>query len=499
MSNHSLSSVKRELFARLLQKRGLRSGDREPITRRPGPGPCLLSFAQRRLWFVDQLESGAAAYNIPLAVRLEGQLDVTALERSLNEVERRHEVLRTVFALDAEQQPVQVVQPWRPRSLPVRELPGATPAEREHAARQATLEEARRPFSLQQGPLWRAELLRLADHEHILLLTMHHIISDGWSMGILIREIATLYEAFSQGAASPLSELTIQYADFARWQRNWLHGAVLDEQMQFWREQLSGELPAIELPTDHPRPKHQSYRGERQSFQLNAALTERLKQLSREHDATLFMTLLAGFQTLLHRYSGQEDIVVGTPIANRNRAEIEDLIGFFVNTLVLRTRLNGEQTFTDLLGQVREVTLGAYAHQDVPFEKLVEELQPERDTSRHPLFQVVFVLQNAPVALPQLSGLTVTNLNVEPETAKFDIVVNVHETAEGLAGVIAYNTDLFDAPTLTRLMNHYESLLEAIVAHPSAPLKSFDLLTEEEKHILETKIEVEDLSGSFCF
>ena len=492
MSNHSLSEVKRELFARLLQKRGLRAGDREPITRRQESGPCVLSFAQRRLWFMDQLESGSAAYNIPLAVRLEGNLDVAALERSLNEVERRHEVLRTVFAWDADQQPVQVVQLSRERSLPVRHVDGV-------AVRQATIEEARRPFILQEGPLWRAELLRLEDQTHILLLTMHHIISDGWSMGIFIREVATLYEAFSTGVESPLNELSIQYADFAHWQRNWLQGEVLDQQMKYWREQLSGELPVIELPTDHRRPQHQSFRGERQSFQLNAALTERLKQLSLEHDATLFMTLLAGFQTLLHRYNGQNDIVVGTPIANRNRAEIEDLIGFFVNTLVLRTRLDDDQKFTDLLAQVKETTLGAYAHQDVPFEKLVEELQPERDNSRHPLFQVVFVLQNAPVALPQLSGLKVTNLNVEPETAKFDIVVNLHETESGLAGVIAYNTDLFDAETITRLMNHYESLLEDVVAQPSAPLKSFDLLTEEEKLILETKIEVEELSGSFSF
>lgn len=499
MSNHALSEVKRELFARLLQKRGLRAGDREPITRRKESGPCPLSFAQRRLWFMDQLESGSAAYNIPLAVQLEGTLDVAALERSLNEVERRHDVLRTVFAWDADQQPVQVVQPWRKRTLPVRELPGATIAKREAAARQAAAEEARRSFDLQQGPLWRAELLRLDEQTHILLLTMHHIISDGWSMGILIREVATLYEAFSTGNESPLPELSIQYADFAQWQRSWLQGAVLDQQMKFWREQLSGELPVIELPTDHRRPQHQSFRGERQSFHLNAALTDRLKQLSHEHDATLFMTLLAGFQTLLHRYSGQNDIVVGTPIANRNRAEIEDLIGFFVNTLVLRTRLDGDRKFTGLLAQVREVTLGAYAHQDVPFEKLVEELQPERDNSRHPLFQVVFVLQNAPVALPQLSGLKVTNLNIEPETAKFDIVVNLHETEAGLAGVIAYNTDLFDAETITRLMNHYESLLEDMVAQPSAPLKSFDLLTEEEKLILETKIEVEELSGSFSF
>lgn len=499
MPNHPLSNVKRELFARLLQKRGLRAGNREPITRRQESGPCVLSFAQRRLWFMDQLESGSAAYNVPLAVRLEGNLDVAALERSLNEVERRHEVLRTVFAWDADQQPVQVVQPPRERTLPVRKMDGVTKTEREAAARAATVEEARRPFVLQEGPLWRAELLRLEEQTHILLLTMHHIISDGWSMGIFIREVATLYEAFSEDAASPLTELSIQYTDFAHWQRNWLQGDVLDQQMKYWREQLSGELPVIELPTDHRRPQHQSFRGERQSFHLNAALTERLKQLSRDEDATLFMTLLAGFQTLLHRYNGQNDIVVGTPIANRNRAEIEDLIGFFVNTLVLRTRLDGDQKFTDLLAQVRETTLGAYAHQDVPFEKLVEELQPERDNSRHPLFQVVFVLQNAPVALPQLSGLKVTNLNVEPETAKFDVVVNLHETEAGLAGVIAYNTDLFDAETITRLMNHYESLLEDVVAQPSAPLKSFDLLTEEEKLILETKIEVEELSGSFSF
>ncbi|HEU4712852.1 MAG TPA: condensation domain-containing protein [Pyrinomonadaceae bacterium] len=488
----SLSPVKRQLFARLMQQRGLRAGSRESITPREQSGPCRLSFAQQRLWFMDQMESGSPAYNIPLAVRLDGVLDVAALERSLNEVERRHEVLRTVFALDNEQQAVQVVQPWQQRRLNVRSVTV-------QAARDAVDEEARRPFNLQQGPLWRAELLQIEPSVHILLLTMHHIISDGWSMGIFIREVAQLYEAFANNAASPLPELSIQYADFAHWQRNWFQGDVLNEQMKFWREQLSGELPTLELPTDYRRPQQQTYRGARQSFHLNAALTERLKQLSREHDTTLFMTLLAGFQTLLHRYSGQEDIIVGTPIANRNRAEIEDLIGFFVNTLVLRTRLLPTHTFSELLAQVREVTLGAYAHQDVPFEKLVEELQPDRDNSRHPLFQVVFVVQNAPIALPQIQGLSVTNLNVEPQTAKFDIVVNLHETENGLSGVLAYNIDLFEDDTISRLLKHYESLLEEIVDQPFAPLKSFDLLTEEEKLILETRIEVEELSESFCF
>lgn len=450
----------------------------------PGIADLPLSFAQQRLWFMDQLESNSAAYNIPLAVRLEGKLDVSALQRSLNEVERRHEVLRTVFALDAEQQPVQVVQPWRERTLSVRQMAGETPAEREGAAYETASEDARRPFELQKGPLWRAELLRLEDETHILLLTMHHIISDGWSMAIFVREVATLYESFSAGAKSPLSDLAIQYSDFAQWQRGWLQGEVLEQQMNFWREQLSGELPVLELPTDHRRPRQQSFRGERQTFQLSATLSERLKQLSREQDATLFMTLLAGFQTLLHRYSGQNDIVVGTPIANRNRAEIEDLIGFFVNTLVLRTHLDGKQTFTALLNQVRETTLGAYAHQDVPFEKLVEELQPERDTSRHPFFQVMFIFQNAPVEKLQLPGLTIDPIENFSGSVKFDLVLNMHETEANLAGSVEYNADLFSATTIERMLGHLKTILESIAETPDTRLAELSLIGDAERQQL---------------
>ena len=494
-----LSQVKRDLFARLTRKQRVGSGDRDRIAPRKQFSPCPLSFAQQRLWFMDQLEVGSTAYNIPMAVWLGGRLNTPALERSLNEVVRRHEVLRTSFGIDAEQKPVQIISPAQAMPLPVIDLRDVAPADREQeAARQATAE-AQRPFTLQHGPLLRVTLLRFGSTEHVLLLTMHHIISDGWSMSLLIGEIATLYQAFFQGQASPLSELSIQYADFARWQRDWLQGDVLEEQMAYWREQLAGELPVLDLPTDYPRPQQQGHQGARQTFTLSAELTESLKHLSRREGVTLFMTLLAGFETLLYRYSGQEEIVIGAPLANRNRPEIEELIGFFVNTLVLRIRLRERMTFGELLAQVREVTLSAYTHQDVPFEKLVEELQPQRDTSHTPLFQVIFSWQNDLIPPPQLPGLTVKNLEVELGTAKFDLVLNLHDTGRELTGVMAYNTDLFEANTIARLLTHFQNLLASIVAQPSAPIKTLDLLTPQEKLILDKTVEVAELSESFSF
>ena len=350
--------------------------------------------------------------------------------------------------------------------------------------RRLAAEEFRRPFDLAHGPLLRVNLLRLGDKEHILLLTLHHIISDGWSMGILVQEMATLYEAFSHGTVPSLPELPIQYADFAEWQREWLQGEVLESQISYWKEQLGGNLPIVELPTDHPRPAVQTYRGKRKSRVLRKTLHEALKALSQREGVTLFMTLLAAFQTLLHRYTGQDDIIVGSATANRNRLEIEGLIGFFVNTLVLRTDLSGNPTFRELLKRVREVALGAYAHQDLPFDKLVEELQVPRDLSYNPLFQVMFVLQNAPMEPLQLSGLTLSPLEAETDTAKFDLTLELTEGPEGLTSSIEYNTDLFDSDTIERMVGHFQTLLQGIVANPDARLSELPLLTEPERHQL---------------
>ncbi|HEY6190004.1 MAG TPA: amino acid adenylation domain-containing protein, partial [Pyrinomonadaceae bacterium] len=374
-----------------------------------------LSFGQQRLWFLDQLEPGNPAYLMPAALRLDGKLKVSTLEQAFSEIVRRHESLRTNFAL-VDGQPVQIIAPAQPVTLSITDLSQLATDEREAEARRLAGAEAQRPFDLSAGPLLRVSLLKLAEDEHILLFTMHHIISDGWSIGVLVKEVTTLYEAFSAGQSSSLPELPIQYADFAHWQREWLQGEVLDAQLSYWREQLA-DAPVLQLPTDRPRPAVQSYRGAHHSVRLDAALTDELKRISRQEGVTLFMLLLAAFQTLLSRYSGQEDIVVGSPIANRTRAEVEGLIGFFVNTLVLRTRLEGRPSFREVLGRVREAALGAYAHQDVPFEMLVEELEPERDMSRTPLFQVMFVLQNAPQESVMLSDLSISGVAVEAGTA----------------------------------------------------------------------------------
>ncbi len=442
-----------------------------------------LSFAQQRLWFLDQYEPGSSVYNVPSAQRLRGPLDIGALEHSLGEIVGRHEALRTTFSV-VEGEPVQVIAPAASISLPVSDLSHFADSEREEEAQRLATAEARRPFDLSQGPLFRATLIRLDEDDHILLCSMHHIVSDGWSIGVLYRELSVLYQAFSQGHPSPLAGLPIQYADYAVWQREWLKGDELDRQLSYWKKQLEGAPAVLNLPTDRPRPAVQSHRGARQSITLSKELSEKLKGLSRTQGVTLFMTLLAAFQTLLYRYTGQEDIVVGSPIANRTRTEIEGLIGFFVNTLVLRSNFSSNPTFKELLAQVRETALGAYAHQDLPFEKLVEELKPERTPSHSPLFQVMFVLQNAPSTELKFEGLSVSPVRVGEETAKFDLTFSVNQAAEGLRFSLHYDTDLFDASTIERMIGHFRTLLEGIVANPEQRISDLPMLTEAEKHQL---------------
>jgi amino acid adenylation domain-containing protein/non-ribosomal peptide synthase protein (TIGR01720 family) len=443
-------------------------------------GALPLSFAQQRLWFLDQLEPGNTSYNVPLAVKLKGQLQVATLARTFNEIVRRHEVLRTRFVI-VEGEPRQEVLEATPIKLEVTDLTSLNKGEREAAVTQALSAENLEPFDLAHGPMLRVKLLRLDDQEHVVLLTMHHIVSDGWSIALLIKEVATLYEAYCQREESPLSELPVQYGDFAVWQRGWLQGAALEQQLSYWRKHLGGELPVLELPTDRPRPAEQTYRGAELSFRVTPELSAGLKELSRREGVTLFMTVLAVFQTLLHRYSGQPEITVGSPVAGRNYAETEGLIGFFVNTLALRTDLSGEPTFVELLRRVKEVCLGAYAHQDLPFEKLVEELQPERDLSRSPLFQTMLVLQNAPPP-PDLRSarLQLSRIGIENASAKFDLTLLLHEQGEELHGSLQYATDLFERPRIERMLRHFETLVQGIVANPEPRLWELPLLQDDE-------------------
>ena len=376
--------------------------------------------------------------------------------------------------------PVQIISPLNELNLPLFDLEALSESARVQETEQLVAKEAQRPFDLSQGPLLRVKILKHAENEHVVLFTTHHIISDGWSLGVLVKEVATLYEAYIKGEQSPLPELEIQYADYAAWQREWLQGEVLAEQLSYWRRQLGGELPVLELPTDKPRPAVQSYRGARESMVLSEELTQQLKALSQREGCTLFMTLLAAFQVLLSRYSGQEDIVVGTPIAGRNRAEVEPLIGLFVNTLALRTDLSGNPTFIELLRRVREVTLGAYAHQDIPFEKLVEELQPERDLSRSPLVNVMLALQNIPQETVHLSGLELSSIETRTKNAKLDVIAWVVETENGLHMSFEYNTDLFAGETVRRLLSHFQALLSGLPGAAAERVSRLPLLSAVE-------------------
>ncbi|HVR96999.1 MAG TPA: amino acid adenylation domain-containing protein, partial [Thermoanaerobaculia bacterium] len=460
-------------------ERALRAGqgvDLSLIERTPRNQPLPLSFAQERLWFLDQLEPGSAIYNIPLALRLQGPLDPLALGAALGEVVRRHEPLRTTFLRTPEGVPVQVIAPAGPLALPVVDLAALPAAARDVEVRRLATAEAERPFNLAAGPLLRAALLRLGEGDHAALVTMHHIVSDGWSIGIFLAELAASYEGL------PLPELPIQYADFSSWQRRWLDGEALASQLAYWRRQLAAAPQSLDLPADRPRPAVQSFRGSSRPVALAAGLSAALAGLSRRAGATPFMTLLAAFQALLGRTAGEADLVVGTPIAGRTRREVEGLIGLFVNTLALRADLSGDPSFRGLLARVRQTSLDAYAHQDLPFERLVEELQPVRDLSRNPVFQVMFTLQNAPRTVTGMAELALSPLGVEGGTAKFDLMLAVQESEEGIQGSLGYNTDLFDEATAMRLLSRFERLLAAVAEDPEQRLSQLPAWTEPERH-----------------
>jgi amino acid adenylation domain-containing protein len=469
-------------MARRIEATSQAMPDLQPVPLQPvsRDGPLPTSYAQQRLWFLDQLGLSRHAYHILEAMWLCGPLQVTALAQSLQDIVRRHEVLRTTF-VTINGQLHQIIGPATNVPLPVVELRVRSEHERESGVHALALEATQRPFDLEQGPLIRATLVRLADEEHIAILTMHHIVSDGWSHRVFWRELAAIYAAFVSGKPSPLPELSIQYADFAHWQRQWARGDVLHTQLAYWKQRLAGVSP-LQLPTDYPRPAVQSFRGASHFLSFSSMVTQDLKALSQRHGVTLFMTLSAAFQTLLHRYTGQDDIAVGTLIANRNRVELEALIGYFVNILVLRTNLAGDPSFRTLLARVRTTTLGAYENQDVPYEKLLEELRPPRDLSRNPLFQVLLVLHNMPRQTLELPGLTVSPLEIDPGTARFDVALEFWETPEGLRGRFEYNTDLFEADTIARMAEHLQTLIEGIVADPEQRLSRLPMLTADERH-----------------
>ncbi|HKH47513.1 MAG TPA: amino acid adenylation domain-containing protein [Thermoanaerobaculia bacterium] len=449
------------------------------LARVPRDGALPLSLAQQRLWLIDQLQPGTATYNLPMALRLRGTLAFPALAATLGEIVRRHEVLRTTLsAVDGE--PRQVVAPPSPVSLPVLDLSGLPAPER--AMERLLVDEARRPFDLAAGPLLRVQLLRLGAEDHVALLNMHHIVSDGWSFGVLIREIAALYPAFLAGGPSPLPELPIQYADFSAWQRRRLQGEALEAEVAYWRERLLGAPPVLELPADRPRSSPQSDRGALRIVRLAPDLSAEVAALARREGATLFMTLLAAFQTLLQRSSGQDDVSVGAPVAGRNRVETERLIGFFVNTLVLRTDLSGDPTFRELLARVRTLTLDAFRHQDLPFEKLVEEIRPERSLSHTPLFQAMLTLQNAPREELELPGLRLRPLAMEPGTAKLDLLLELAEDPSGIAGTLHYRTEMFEAATMERLVGHFQRLLEGAAGDPARRISELPWLSAGELH-----------------
>lgn len=494
----ALSPQQRALLELRLKNQAAETSKSQIIPRR-GDNMAPLSFAQQRMWMLYQFDPDSAVYNIGSNMRLRGTLDVAVLEQSLNEVIRRHETLRTTFT-EIEGQPVQVVASEMPMTLRYHDFAELPQADREAKMRRIVSEGMKEPFNLSQGPMLRATLIRLGSEEHVIQLLMHHIVSDAWSLDVLLKEMIGSYEAFLKGEPSPFPPLPIQYADFASWQRERLDDQAMETQVAYWKNRLANTPAILELPTDRPRPAIQTMRGARHTFTISAALTEQLKAISRKEGVTPYMTMLAAWQSLLERYSGQQDILVGTSIANRNRSETESLIGFFLNMLVLRTDLSGDPSFRELLARVREVTLGAFAHQDVPFEKLVEELHLERVTSHPPLFQVAFGLADTTKQSPRLSKLGYNPLDLDSTPAKFDLTLDIGLVEEGMLGALVYNVDLFDAETATRMTQNFTTLLEAVVAAPDVPISRVSLVngTERERMLVEWNDTHVDYSHDMC-
>jgi alpha-ketoglutarate-dependent taurine dioxygenase len=470
----TLSNKQRALLELRLKQKSSAAAPQQRLQPRPAHLDALpLSFAQQRLWFVDQLAQGSIMYNISTAVRLTGQLNRFALEQTLSEIVRRHEVLRTTFpTIDG--QPVQVINEAGFISLSPIDLSELTEADRQAAVRRMSSEEANRPFDLQRGPLLRVVLLKLGIEEHAVLFTLHHIVCDGSTLRKLLGEVIVLYGAFNRDEPSPLKDLPVQYADYAYWQRQWLQGEMKNAQVSYWKKYLHGPLPTLKLRNARARPSIPSYRGASQARLFSLNLCDEIKELSRQEEATLHMTLLSAFNVLLSYHSGQQDILVGVPIADSGHVELEELIGCFLNTLVMRSDLSGNPTFRALVRRVREVALNIHAHQDLPFEMIVDEVQPVRSLNQNPIFQVAFTLESASQSASQFPGLSVEPLQVEGTTVQFDLVLHMVDTGQGLLTALQYSTDLFEGSYITRLLDHFEILLRAVVARPDISLEQLN-------------------------
>ncbi len=479
----NLRAAKRELLSLLLAKEGIQFRHSKQIHPRLDPNNTPLSFGQERLWFLDQLEPGSSVYNICRAQRLKGRLNTVALEKGVNEIVSHYEILRTTF-LAADGRPVQIVTSTLVLSLPLFDLQELSSGAREGETARIINEEARYAFDLNRGPLLRVVLLRLGSEEHVLVLTTHQIICDGWSMGLLFRAIEQAYEAITNGRPILLPELSIQYGDYAQWQRQRLQGEILETQLSYWKKQLAGMSSITGLPGDRSRPEIQRFHGKRQHLVISDPVSRALRELSQRENVTLFVLMLAAFYALLHRYTEQEEITVGSPWTNRQHPEVQNLVGFFVNTLVLRAYVATDFSFRELVREVRDVFLAAIAHQELPFEKLVEDFQPMRDLSRNPLFQVMFAFQNFAIPNLVLAGLTAEAIDVDIGTSKFDLTLSLEECSGRLYGFFEYSTDLFDHSTIERMVGHFQTLLKGIVADPDQRISDLPILTEMERHQL---------------
>ncbi len=479
----NLSPEKRALLELMLKEKGVNVLGTKIVPQGRASNKFPLSFGQQRLWFLDQLDPGTPLYNNPAAVILKGKPNIAALEQALSILVQRHEVLRTTFATENDQ-PIQVIQPDMPIHLEQIDLRHLPALEREAAAMNLAKEKAQLPFDLSTGPLFRVTLMHLAEQEYLMVLVMHHIVSDGWSLSIFIQEVAILYKVLVAGLPSPLPELSVQYADFAVWQRQWMQDKVLEDQLSYWRQQLAGVPPVLNLPLDHPRPSYQTTHGATYFFNFSSQLRQSIESLAKKEDVTRFMIYLAAFYAFLFRMTQQGDICVGTPIAGRNRKETESLIGFFVNTLVMRAQLSDNPTVRELLKRVKAVAVGAYEHQDIPFEMLVEKLQPERDMAISPFFQVMFVHLDTTAQTLRLPDITIEPRQIDSGTAKFDLTFVIEENDEKLAGQIVYNTDLFEPGTIERMAEQFQILFQGLGDQIDARISELPLLSEREQEQL---------------
>ena len=482
-----LTPEQRSALMILLREKAEKKKDRNPteksIEKISRNGDLPLSYAQQRMWFMAKLSPDSPAYNLLTAVHLKGPLIPGALYKAINEVARRHESLRACFP-ENDGQPFQLILEPLTISLPVIDLTELSEAARLQQAKRLATEEQGYPFNLEQGPLFRSRLIRLDENHHVITFTLHHVISDGVSRGILISELGALYKAFAEGTPSPLHDLEIQYVDFADWQRRWLQSDVLEQQLDYWKKKLDGAPAVLTLPTDRPRPATQDFQGRAVGITVPTSTVEALKLISHKRGATLFMTFLAAFKTLLHHYTSQDGIVVGTPIAGRNRAEIEGLIGCFTNTLVLFSDLSGNPKFSELLARVKETALDAYANQDMPFDKLVEVIRPERKLSHNSLFQVLFALHNLQLGKVNLPEIAISPLTTDSFTSRFDLSVEVQEGPRGAFIRFEYSTQLFDHNTIVRMAGHFETLLQSIIRDPDQRILDLEILTPGERALL---------------